>query len=356
MTTDRPHATSPTRVVIVGLDSVAQPFAFQRAVANYPDAELVGCCDLGVPGEVVARDLTVTSEEFAARGDIPLTHSLEELERLDFDAAFLCTRNSLMPAVATELIDRGTHVFVAKPMGVTAEGVSAYLRATARNVVLTAGVLARVWEPLPTMLKLVREGKIGRLLSLDFMHHHFRYSKFWAGTQMADPGEGDLLNWFGWYAADVVVAAMGPVARVFGVARPTMSAALGLPDQGAGIFELADGRHASARIYFSIGEEWGLPMNEAEFVGAEGVLRYRGGDAIEMLNDDGVVEVAAPPSGDNVQPAVAAFLDAVRGRGRPLVPVEEAVHIADVCVAWRESARSGTPIDVGVTTLAGDSA
>lgn len=343
-----PSDTDLVRAAIVGLDAAFWPHGFWTAANGHPHCELVGACDLGIPDEVIANDFVPDVGAYLDERGLRRFRSLEELLAEGIDIALLSTRNTVMPSVAERLIAAGVHVFAAKPLALTSVDARRYLAARRSGLVVTAGQTASAWQPYPTLLRLVDEGRIGRLLTMHVMHQHGNYDDFPSSVWYSDPGEGDACNWLGWYPIEAIVRAMGPVARVHGVARRTASHHGQLPDQLAAIVELVDGRFATAVVRFTIGE-WDLPMHEAELIGAEGVARYHGpGETVQLLDAAGESEV--PFDGGEVELALELdrFIAAVRGQGQPVLEVEAAVHVAETCAAWRESAASGVPVDVPV--------
>jgi predicted dehydrogenase len=331
------------RCAVVGLDSAFWPAAFRQAILDHPDAELAGMCGLGLPPEVIRRDFVADVDAWLVERGERRADTLDELLEIGFDAAFLCSRNTVMPDVAERLVAAGKHVFVAKPMAVGAADAARYL--AGGSAVVTAGQLARTWEPWPTIRSLVADGRIGDVLSMRAVHQHGSYRDFPPQLWYADPAEGDAFTWLGWYAVDAIHAVMGPIASVRGVGRQSASEHGQLPDQLAGIFELADGRHATADVHWTIGP-WGMAMHEGEVIGTEGVIRARGpGHVVQVLTAAGE-ELVEHDGSDGLRAEVAAFLAAVRGNGAPAISCEDAVHIATVCAAWRDAAATGATVSL----------
>jgi predicted dehydrogenase len=327
---------SEVRCGIVGLDAAFWPAAFWQAIEDHADAELVGMCGLGLSPEVITRDFVADVDEWLAAHGQKRVDSLDELLARGVDAAFVCSRNTVMPDVVERLAAAGVRTFVAKPMGVTAADAARYARLGS----VTAGQLARTWEPWPTIRRLVEEGRVGRVLSMRAVHQHGRYRDFPPELWYSDPAEGDAFTWLGWYVADAVHALMGPIAAVQGVARRSASEHGDLPDQLAGVFELADGRHATAEVHWTIGP-WGMAMHEGEVVGETGVIRSHGpGSVVQVLTADGEEIVPFAP-GDGLAAEVDAFL-----AGAPVISTADAAHILDVCATWREAAGAGRRLEV----------
>jgi predicted dehydrogenase len=300
-------------------------------------------CGVGVEPHVIQRDFVAPVDDWLAERGLRRIPTLDELLRIDFDAAFLCSRNSVMPAIAERLVAAGKHVFVAKPMAVTAADAARYL-AVPDGIVVTAGQLASTWQPWPLVRGLVAEGRIGRVLTMRAVHQHGDLRDLPASLWYSDPGEGDACTWLGWYPVEAVHAVMGPIARVTGIARRARpSAGESMPDSIAAILEMADGRHATVEGWFTVGA-WGLAPHGGELVGEEGVVRFGGATAeVEVLTTEGVERIPFAPA-DGLRDEVAAFLAAVRGDGPPAITAEDAVHVASVAAAWRESARTGTTL------------
>lgn len=334
------------KCAIVGLDSAFWPAGFWQAATDHPETEIVAACGLGLSDEEIERDFYVPVDPWMQERGVPRVGELDDLLQMDFDIAFLSSRNSVMPAVAERLIEAGKHLFVAKPMAVTGDEAQRYLAAREAGVVVAAGQLASAWQPWPTMLRLAAEGRIGRVLSMRAMHQHFDYNGFPAQLWYSDPKEGDAFNWLGWYPVEAITAAMGQVARVHGVGRQLASSFGDMPDHLAGVFELADGRYATANVYFTIGQ-WGMPMHEGELIGEQGALRYYGpGESVQVLTDAGEESVPFDEGPDQLTREFAAFVEAVKGQGDAAVSVERAVHVVEVCAAWQDAARTGTSVDV----------
>jgi predicted dehydrogenase len=331
------------RCAVVGLDSAFWPAAFRQAILDHPDAELAGMCGVGLAPDVITRDFVADVDTWLAERGERRIGTLDEQLEVGFDAAFVCSRISAMPSLVERLVAEGKHVFVAKPMGVNASDIARYLPVD--GVVVTAGQLARTWEPWPTMRALVAAGRIGSVLSMHAVHQHGSYRDFPDQLWYADPAEGDAFGWLGWYAVDAVHAVMGRIATVRGVGRRLASAHGDLPDQLAAIFELADGRHASADVYWTIGP-WGMAMQEGQIVGDAGVVRFHGpGGTVQLLTAAGEVRIPFVP-GDGLRVEVDAFLAAVQGAGAASIALADAVHVATVCAAWREAAGTGATVRI----------
>jgi predicted dehydrogenase len=334
------------KCAIVGLDSAFWPSGFWQTATEHPELEVVAACGLGLSVPDIERDFYVPVDPWLGERGVPRVDTLDDLLRdVEFDIAFLCTRNSVMPGVAERLFEAGKHVFVAKPMAISADDARRYLAAREHGVVVAGGQLASAWQPWPTMLRLLGEGRIGDLLTMRAMHQHGDYKGFPEQMWYADPKEGDAFNWLGWYPAEVITAAMGEVARVQGVGRQLASSYGDMPDHLAGVFELADGRYATANVYFTVG--WPMPFHEGELVGTSGTIRYRGpGTSVQILDADGEHIVPLDDGPEQLTLEVAAFVDAIQGRGDTAVSLERAVHVAEVCAAWQEAARTGTVVSL----------
>lgn len=334
---------------MVGLDAAFWPAAFLDAVAASDDIVLAGVCDLGVPAEVIRRDFLVDPDAWLAAHGLARTSDLDEVLAGGVDVALLATRPSRMPAVAETLVGAGVHVYAAKPLGVTGADARRHRPAPGSGVVVTAGQTASQWAPWPAVRDAVGRGRIGRVLTMTAFHQHGHYGDFPPSLWYADPAEGDLTTWLGWYPVEAVVSIMdAEVAVVTGTTRRLDSAHGEMPDTAHAVLHLADGRTAAVHAQFTVRGGWGMGMHAGTVFGDRGVVSAdAAGGGVRLLTDGGATVL---PTGDSAGLAgeLGMLVEAIRGRGRPALEIGRAVHVAEVCAAWRESAgREGELVEVG---------
>ncbi len=181
-------------VAQVGLDSMYWPIAWAEALrehaATAPAASqrethrLVACCDLGISTHDVAAEIGMTPADYAAKYGIRLYSTIEELlnkERID--AALVSTRNSRTAETAGLLIDKGIPCYISKPIAAApADALMLGHKAEKAGVPCTAGVTTRCFPHYQAVHRAIRDGRIGRVVSVSVMHQHGSYGVWPAKT------------------------------------------------------------------------------------------------------------------------------------------------------------------------------
>ncbi|HEU5403680.1 MAG TPA: Gfo/Idh/MocA family oxidoreductase [Terriglobales bacterium] len=149
--------TKPVRIAIVGCGAVTERFhlpALQKL--GWPAALLVD------PNLGRAQML---SERFDANGA-----AAEFREQLDaFDAAIVAVPHVLHEPVCADLLRRGKHVLVEKPLATTTAECESILAAqTSPRTVLAVGLMRHFWYSLRWVKSLLDSGGLGRVESFDF--------------------------------------------------------------------------------------------------------------------------------------------------------------------------------------------
>lgn len=326
-------------VAIVGLDSPYWPTAFAETIPELSRGTLVGATDLGVDADAVEANVGMTTEEYIAEYDVERLGDLESaLETAD--AILVCTRNTRMPEVIIQAVRSDTHVFAAKPIGVSVDDLQQIETATSPSTVVTAGQTGRSDPAIRAMLEEVQAGRIGDVHTLRVMHQHGRVHDWTAGTWYTDSTEGNACNWLGWYTLDIATAILGPITELSGHAQRLVDADDDQPDHLKAVATHAAGRQSTMDVYCDIDTEWEIPMLEAEIVGSHGVIRYHGpGSDVHVHGDDGV-ETIAFEEGDNLAYDLRQWLSACAGQGDPVLPTAQALHVSAAGCAWNEASTS----------------
>jgi len=343
-------------VAMIGLDSMYWPTVWAEALrepsttgpatTRRPAHRLVACCDLGVPPADVQAEIGQTPAEFAARYGIRHYQSLDEvLDREKIEAATVATRNTRMAAVAGRLIDAGIPCYIAKPVAASpADALMLAHKAQGRGVPCTGGVTTRCFDFYQAVHRMVAEGRIGKVVSMDVMHQHGGCAMFPPRTWYREPAEGGVPYWLGWYP-------LGTIRWLAGSPITTVSAA------GCEVTHAVRGEHEvihasgttqngvcwTCRIYFAAGGRWGFPMHEVEICGEKGIVRTATfNQHIEVFDEAGHRNVPVEPMpGDPVKTELLNWLDAV-SRGRAWQPsISEVAHVVTACEALRRALRTG---------------
>lgn len=180
-----------------------------RAIADSPDASLVGC---------FSRDVEKT-QAFAKQHSCRTYTSVEQMVAdPEIDAITICSPSGahLEPALAAAAA--GKHVIVEKPLEITTERCDRIIRATAEaGVKLGVTFQSRFHESARLLKQAVDEGRFGKITLGDAYVKWFRSQQYydsgaWRGTWALDGG-GALMNQ-AIHSVDLLLWLMGPVAEV----------------------------------------------------------------------------------------------------------------------------------------------
>lgn len=323
-------------VAIVGLDSPYWPTAFAETIPELSRGTLVGATDLGVDTDAVEANIGMTTDEYVAEYDVERLEDLETALEVS-DAILVCTRNTRMPEVIVQAVQSNTHVFAAKPVGVSVDDLRTIKNETSPSTIVTAGQTGRSDPAIRTMVEVIRNGRIGDVHTLRAMHQHGRVHDWTAGTWYTDSTEGNATNWLGWYTLDVAAAVLGPITELYGHAQQHVDADDDQPDHLKAIATHSNGHQSTMDVYCDIDTGWEVPMLEAEIVGTDGVVRYQGpGSDVHVHDDEGVDSVTFEEE-DNLAYDLQRWLSACIGQGDPVLPTDEALHVGAAGCAWNEA-------------------
>jgi 1,5-anhydro-D-fructose reductase (1,5-anhydro-D-mannitol-forming) len=303
---------------------------------------------------IATRALFDTEEqrfEFWRDQDLDLlTSNLEEFLASDIDAVYISSRNDQHAKHAIAAAEAGKDVLVEKPMALSLADARAIVTAADQ-----AGVQLAVNHHLPgsplhaTARQLVAEGRIGNLYSAR-INHAVLLPENLREWRLADvPGGGVVY--------DITVHDASVLNRLFGGA-PTRVTALGVsqarwnkagtrdsvmtileyPARNGGVPGLAQTHDA-----FNVPH----PGTSMEIHGERGAIVI--GDAmtqdtagtVTLHTDEGTEQINVDCSEDLYHINVRAFVDAIRGEGRPTATGTDGLGALQVAIAVEESLRSG---------------
>jgi predicted dehydrogenase/nucleoside-diphosphate-sugar epimerase len=148
---------TPIRIAVVGCGAVTQSFHLP-VLAGHDEVAIAALVD---PDLARARRL-------AALYKVPITvSSADQLNRETVDAALIATPAFLHAPAAIELMNRGFHVLVEKPMALThADAVRMVATARDKHVVLTVGLFRRLLPSIRLFRAALDAGQIGEVLNV----------------------------------------------------------------------------------------------------------------------------------------------------------------------------------------------
>jgi UDP-N-acetylglucosamine 3-dehydrogenase len=298
---------------------------------------------------VVARSLPRAAKVADVVGAVPTTDLEEAVLDPQIDAVDICLPSALHRRWTERALEAGKHVFLEKPIALTADDADAVVDAAARHGrVLVVGLVLRFWPEYVELHRRVASGDLGRPLAVST----YRLSppidwNDWMADREQSGGvpvdllvhDFDQLNWL-----------LGEPRRVFArEPRPGHVQALVEYDRATG---LAEGSVAMPRSYpFSSNIRVLCEEGAAEYAFTAAAVEGEGNiGASESARGLRVTPHDGPPvtipveSADPWGPALAYFLDCVeQGRQPERATADQASRALLVSLAANRSVESGKP-------------
>src|SRR5580704_10263517 len=150
--------TEKLRVGLVGAGYVSKHHL--RALKKLDYVDVAGICDSDLDRA------TKLAKEFDIRG---VYRSLEDMAQLQLDVVHILTPPSSHCALTVQALKKGCHVLVEKPMAPSAEECDQMMAvANETGRILSVSHSARMDPVVLEALRLVKEGKCGDVLAVDF--------------------------------------------------------------------------------------------------------------------------------------------------------------------------------------------
>jgi predicted dehydrogenase len=333
------------RLGIIGLGMALKPHA-------------LGLRDLGTRVDVAAAfaPSAARRDEAARAWGVPVVDSVDRiLGDRSIDLVLVLTP----PWTHTDLVGQaaaaGKHVLLEKPVDATAERSAAIVQACDRAGVRLAIVFQHRFRPAALELaKLVRDGRLGKLLSASASIRWWRSPEYFAqpgrGTFARDGG-GVLLTQ-AIHTLDLLLHLAGPAAEVMAYTDTSPLRRIDTEDIVAGCVRYANG--ASGVIDATTVTFPGYP-ERIEIAGTQGsavlevetlTVNYMSGERFRL---DGAAAGGggADPmafSHEHHRRVLAEFLDAVDQGREPMNSGRSALHVQRLIDALLASAKAGAPV------------
>ena len=308
----------------------------------------------------VASGNPVHAKAFAARNKIDTAatdfSSAVLLDDPAIDAVYISSTNDQHLAQAAAAAAAGKHVLCEKPLSIDLDSARQIAAICAAH-----GVVLGVNHHLPaagthrTVQKLVRDGAIGRVLSVNVQHTSLLPERL-RGWRLSDlPGAGVVMD-LSCHDASVVNPLLGTRAlHANAIAVRQGSWESGSAEDAAAsvllyeddvLVRLHDSfttPHAPTRleVYGDNGSIVADGVMTPEPVGTVVLRDARGEKVIDVLDRRHTYDIT-----------IESFVSATQGNGRPVVDGTDAVNALAVALSILESARTGTtvPVDFSATT------
>ncbi|KAA0086531.1 gfo/Idh/MocA family oxidoreductase [Mycolicibacterium sp. P9-64] len=291
--------------------------------------------------------------EFAVRNEMPSQKADFSLDRLledpSIDAVYISSTNEHHLAHAEAAAAAGKHVLCEKPLSVDLDAARRITAACAAH-----GVVLGVNHHLPaagthrTVRELVRDGAIGRVLSVNVRHTSLLPERL-RGWRLSDrPGAGVVMD-LSCHDASVVNPLLGTKAleAVAITVRQGRWETAG-EDASAAVIRYEDD------VLVRFHDAFTTPQTPTylEVHGDEGsivapdVMTPEPIGTVLLRTARGEAEVDVPDRRHTYDITIEHFVNAVAGDGRPVVDGRDAVNALAVCESILESARTGTRVAV----------
>jgi predicted dehydrogenase len=292
-----------------------------------------------------------TSAAASAELGVPASHTVGALiDRADVAAVIIATPHASHASIALEAAAAGRHLFVEKPLAVTAIDARRIADAVEQaGVALVVGHVTRLLPVPSRVLELLDEGAIGRPLAAWMIRHQPLTRRGWM-TRRADFGM--VLHSPAVHNVDLLLRILGPARTVSALAAPPIQP-IEYPDivsvlvahAGGGVGTL--GATVSDPLFAPTGTSSG------RIVGSEGGLAFdvATGRIHHQRVDAHLVEERIDVEGwgldDAVTTELTSFRDAIRGDAEPFVAPLDAIRAVALCeAADRSIDAGGAPITV----------
>jgi predicted dehydrogenase len=278
--------------------------------------------------------------DFGARHKLELVGELAPvLADRAIDAVVVATPHSLHCEQTIAVASAGKAVFCEKPLTLTkAEAARAIEACRKAGVVLGIGTDKRFFPSLRELLRLVKDGDLGKILHLEAHFSNQVAGTFSEWRYALDESPAGGMTGTGIHMLDALVALAGPVRRVQALLlshkpppdpHDSLSALLEFNSGISGTLAMVRSTPAYFRLH-AFGRE-----ASAEALGRTDLVLRRGGAEPQHLSFSPV---------DTVRANLEAFADAVAGVAPYPIPTEEILDTVAAFEAIAKAAKSGEPV------------
>ena len=338
------------RIGIVDFAGWFYPSVYPEALARLEDVELVSAAFLASDEYMKKVNPSHGRDHFIDRFGVTPYEDIEEMIQKEGLNAVCMFGEYSKKADHIEIAARnGVDIFTTKPPATTMDQMKRIVKAGRDNgVTITVPEHTRFISTFREVHEKVRAGEIGRLISARVLHQHGHLQR----------EEMDPAHWYlraenggpeislGWYTAGLLkwFVASEPV-RVFADYDNYMTEWAPFMDNGKAMVRFQDGTIGSMDVYFST--EWPYPHTVVELIGREGALILRATETqwteYTIYKKSGIRTSRRQPE-DTISGEMKRWVKACLDKTEPEMPAEEAMKVLELCIGWKESAKTKQPV------------
>tara|TARA_B100001248_G_scaffold262346_1_gene257680 strand:+ start:2599 stop:3528 length:930 start_codon:yes stop_codon:yes gene_type:complete len=277
----------------------------------------------GIVDTIHAIDVSKRARDASTHAD----YVSEKIDHQEIDLVIIATPSKLHAAQAKELMEKGYHVLVEKPLGCCeAEAAQVLVSAQENGRMVSVGLLLRFHPAVQTAKRMISNGKIGRIESLRFVRR----------TERPAPHDGNVIESLGVHAIDLMCHLMNE-------SEPSAVNVQGDRIDSRIILEYPMGIEALIDVAWDSSEERRL----VKIIGSTGTLIFDLNihDRLTLITSDEKKEIQCDSYHTPLEGELRHALDGVRAvkRGKPWSPVPD-YGAALRGVRWTERAILAMPV------------
>lgn len=300
-------------------------------------------------GELVALcDTSPASELGIEKYDVPFYNSIEDLlsEDIDIDVINICTPNGLHSDQASLVLDKGIHVVVEKPIGLSKAKCEKVIHKALTNHKHVFAVMQNRYSPPSVWIKnLVEEKVLGNIFMVQLNCYWNRDSRYyknggWKGTQDLDGGT--LYTQFSHFI-DIMYWLFGDIEKIQGKFNDfTHKDSTDFEDSGFVSFDFKNGGMGSINYSTAIATK--NLESSLTIIGEKGSVKIGGQymNEVEVCNVNGyempALKEANPPndygpykgSAANHHYVIENVIDTLKGRTTATTNALEGLKVVDI--------------------------
>jgi predicted dehydrogenase len=343
------------KALIIGLGGIGQRHLRNLRTMLGTDLELVACDPRPDPPVLTDQLKVEEGAHLAEKYGLRIFPELEQALAEKPDVAFVCNPTSLHIPAAIQVARAGCHLFIEKPLSHNLGQVDELIRLVeSRNLKAAIGYQMRFHPCVKRLAELVREKKVGRILSVraevgEYMpgwHTYEDYRQIYASRQ--DLGGGVILSQI--HEFDYLYWLFGLPKTIYTRGGHLSSLEIDVEDTADSLMEcVVDGRPLPVNLHQDYIQR---PLSRfCEVYGEAGKIRMDLRSlCVEVVDSQG--DPVETSSYENFQrnqlflDELKNFLDTVEGKQAPLVSLQDGLQSLRMALAARDSLTTGKVVEL----------